>query len=60
MGDKPVFALSVSMRYAMPFHATSASVVAGTCGKVVGIAVYLICQLFLLEVKIKDRRFYVT
>lgn len=43
----------------MSFHETSASVVAGSYEMVVGIAVYLNCELFLLEAKIKDPRFYV-
>jgi hypothetical protein len=48
------------MGYTMAFHETSASVVAGTCGRIVGIAVYLNCELLLLEAKIRDPRFYVT
>jgi hypothetical protein len=59
MGDKSVIGLSVIMGYTIAFHERSASVVAGTCGKVVGIAVYLNCELLLLEVKMKDPRFYV-
>ena len=59
MGDKSVLGLSVIMGYTMAFHETSASGVAGTCGEIEGIAVYLNCQLLLLEVKVKDPRFYV-
>lgn len=59
MGDKSVLGLSVSVGYTMPFQETSASAVAGTCGKAVEIKVYLNCELFLLELKIEDPQFYV-
>ena len=42
------------MGYTTAFHETSVSVVAGTCGKVGGIAVNLNCEFLLLEDKINS------